>query len=159
MNLLDLSPENISLTLNDKEYNMNFSFMSLRELEIIYGSEEEYNKVVNNFFTAPENIKREDLINFLFAGLIQSEMFESLIDKRVLPWRINREGAKQLLSMNLIKKDSAKYTIAIISAWLASSITPEMLEMLDIMSQEPDGDQKKTKVQMLSGVNSTPLQL
>jgi hypothetical protein len=60
--------------------------------------------------------------------------------------------------MNLIKKDSAKYTIAIISAWLASTITPEMLEMLDIMAQESNGDQKKTITPTPKALNFMPMQ-
>ena len=142
MKLSDLSPENVKLELNGKEYGLEYTFRSLRELELAYGGEPEYMEAVKRFMFDLPNVKRQDFVNFLFAALLNTDFFPvNLVDKRQLPWRINREGAKEHIESLLVPKQTPWYAMAIIAAWATSSINEEMNEILEVMAA---GQEKKT---------------
>jgi len=155
MSLLDLAPDAITIGIKGQDYTMEYSYLSLRELEKIYGSEEAYGEVAMRFVTDPTAVKKVDIVNFLYAGLLHTDFFSresNLIDKKIIPWRINQEGCMEIINGLLIPKETVKYMLIIIAAWANSSISQEMAEILEVMAAE---SQKKTVIGA-NGISDTP---
>lgn len=154
MSLLDLAPDAITIGIKGQDYTMEYSYLSLRELEKIYGSEEAYGEVAMRFISDPTAVKSGDIVNFLYAGLLHSDFFResNLIDKKIMPWRINREGCLEMIRGLLMPKETAKYMLIIIAAWTNSSISQEMAEILEVMAAD---SQKKTVIEA-NGTSDMP---
>jgi hypothetical protein len=157
--LRDLSPDAIKIVLRGKEYNLEFSFLSIKELSILYGSEENVTNIAAKFFTEVTALKSEDVANFLYAGLLHTDIWPcELIDKRRWPWVINREGSLAFVHSQLLPKEAPLYAILIAATWANSIITPEMMDMLEVLSYDDEGKKKAALARKQNGLDASPMQ-
>jgi hypothetical protein len=140
MKLLEIFPDMPVLEINGKSYTLEYTMQSERELEKDYGSYEACLEVIK---TAMDKMNTTDLINFLYAGLLHTDLFDVFtINKTHGLKQINRELAKEFLSKQLRRPMRSLYILTVSQAFLNTMLTPEQLEMMEVMAAQ---SQKKTE--------------
>lgn len=132
MNLLQIFPDAPVLAFGDKEYSLEYSIRSELELERDYGSYDKYTGIIEN---ALDKMETSDIVNFLQAGLLHTDLLNEFMDKSRHPWRWkDRDAAKSFLISQIRRADRQLYILAIAQAFVNSMLTPDQAEMLDIMA-------------------------
>jgi len=129
MKLSELFPAMPKVTISGIEYEIKFNTRAVLQLEKDYPNQEELANVMKSVISG---IKVSDLINVLFAGLLHTKGFkdkDSLID------------AIEPINFN-------SYADAILSAYMLSSVSPEQLEKLEVLSAD---SKKKAEPETLPG--------
>lgn len=122
MKLSELFPELVKVKIQGIEYELKFGTRAVIQLERDY---QEPDKLADAFQSTFAGMKAVDLINFLYAGLLQTKVFTD----------------KEMIIEAIEPKDFAAYSDAIVSAYIRSRATPEQLEKLEVMN-EANGTKK-----------------
>lgn len=128
-------PEMPKVKIGGKEYELKFNTRSVIQLEKDYPNPDEIRNILKNILTG---IKAIDLINLLFAGLLNTKSFK---DKEVL--------------IDIIEpRDFNDYADAILAAYMRSCVSPEQIEKLEVLAV---GAKKKAEAET-SPVNTLSIE-
>jgi hypothetical protein len=115
MKLSELFPDMPKVVIDGVEYEVKFGTRAVLQVENDYPTPDEVKNVLQTLLTG---VKASDLINLLFAGLLNTKAFkdkDSLIDA-------------------IEPKDFTAYADAILAAYTQSVVNQEQLDKLEVLS-------------------------
>lgn len=162
MNLKDLGPDAAKIVLRGKEYNLEYTFLSQKELEIIYGCEDEYMKAYFQIWDAlggTGELQSGDLVSFLYAGLLHADIWPEglIVEKHGVPCVVNRAGCLDFIRYQMMAGSDRGYATLIVVALMIAFPTPEIMEIFNIMSYDEEGKKKVPAAQELNGLSDLPM--
>lgn len=117
MKLSELFPDMPKVIIGGAEYEVKFGTRSIIQLENDYPEPDELSSILKNVLTG---IKAVDLINVLFAGLLNTKAFKE----------------KEALIDAVEPRDFTDYADAILAAYMRSSVSPEQIEKLEVLAAD-----------------------
>lgn len=162
MNLHEFAPDAVVVELNGKQHIIEYTFLSEKELVILYGSEEAYieaYKGIAQNLAEMKSSNRDDLVKYLYAGLINTDIWPDgfIVERNGVRQIMNRDGCLAFIQNQLRMRDAWKYAMVIVASMSNCRLTPEMLEMIEVMSYDDEGKKKVPAAPGQNGSQDTPI--
>lgn len=158
MKVSELFPNRPTIEFNGKEYTLEYTALSEYVLTDEYGSYADYSQKSAEMAIALlqlrlDTVSPKDIVKFLVAGLLHTDLLDQFIDKSKYPWQVNAEAAKGYIATLVYRRYAAAYISAITQAFSNSMISKEMQEKLEIIAAQVE---KKTQEASQNGSANTP---